>query len=139
MTSANAIDHLVDACIDDARMLQHESRTVAGHRRELLEDLARERAVFAEQLLALEEGHHARSHPGSWTELARELARSLRSGLGVSTDGDAVAACRRSCRRTEERFDRALSLPWSEASRAIIAGQRTRLDDASRALISIQF
>jgi hypothetical protein len=139
MRTTRALGQLLDACIDDARLLDHERRFVHGHRREVLEALAVERARFVTELQGLDSGTDVRPRNGSWMELGRELGRSVRGGLGLSNDGDSVAACRRSCRRTEESLDRALALAWPEPIRAALAEQRERLDDASAALVAIQF
>ena len=70
---------------------------------------------------------------------ATRPSKTVRGALGLSNSGDAVAACRRSCRRTEERFDRALARSWPEPMRATLLEQRALLDDASAALVAIQY
>jgi hypothetical protein len=129
---------LIDVCGDDQRMLEHEARAVHGQRSKVLALLAKERSQFIDQLRALA-GPGARPHRGSWLELARELGRTVRGQLGVSTGGDSIAACRRSLRRTEEGFDGALELPWPQAMRAVLVDQRARLDTAQDKLISVQY
>lgn len=141
MRTSKAIDRVIDACIDDERMLEHESRFVRGHRRDLLARLAVEQAVFVGRLqgLGFGRGGDRLSHPRSWTELAREVGRLLRVIAGGRSDSDSVAACRRSCIRTEAPFDKALELPWPGAVREALVEQRAHLDGARNALIAIQY
>jgi hypothetical protein len=138
MKTPAAIAHLIDACIDDKRMLEHESRAVHGHRRLVLERLTNEQARMVDRLKALGQAD-ARPHRGSAIELGRELGRTLRGLLGCSTSGDAVHACRRSCRRAEARFDEALQLPWPQATFAVLTEERARLGAAADALVAIQY
>lgn len=138
MNTSRSFGRLIDACADDKRMLEHESRALRGRRSAVLSRLAIERGELVEQLRALA-GPDARAHRGSWFEHARELGRTLRGKLGVSTDGDSISACRRSLRRTEEDFDKALALPWPHAVRTVLVEQRARLDAAQDSLVSVQF
>jgi hypothetical protein len=137
MRVSNAIGQLINACIDDERMLTHEKRAVGGRRRQVLEQLERERARSIEQLRALSSGTVHSDH-ASWIEQGREAARMLRGMVGGPNGGDSVSACLRSCRRTEERFDEALLLPWPDATRTILVEQRARLDDAHAALVAVR-
>jgi hypothetical protein len=136
--TSRAMAKLIDVCIDDERMLGHESRVVHGFRGAVLERLAAERTAFVEQLRDLD-GVGAGSHHGSWIGRGREWGRSLRVGVGGPNDGDAVAACRRSNERAEARFDAALDLSWPELTRATLFRQRMRLDIARDALIGIEY
>ena len=139
MRTSNAIDKVIEACIDEGRMLEHESRTVSKQRSEVLQHLATKRAQFVDELQRVGGRSDAGSHNGSWTELARELGRSFRLALGGPSDSDAVSACRRSCRRTESRFDAALGLPLSPSVHALLVEQRAQLDTDTKALIAIQY
>jgi hypothetical protein len=133
-----AMGKLIDVCIDDEGMLEHEGRSVHGHRRAVLGQLAAERSGLVGRLTAL--GYvRGRSRRVSWIELGRELGRSLRSRLGGPNDGDSVAACRRSCRRAEIRFDAALELSWPEHTRSTLVHERACLGVARDALIAIEY
>jgi hypothetical protein len=138
-TTAGALRQLIDVCIDDQRMLDHESRTVEGHRKEVLERLGYERADLIATLEGLDAENDVGAHPGSWQERAREIVREIRTAVGGPSSGDSVMACLRSCRRTEERFDATLELPWPLAIRSVLVEERARLDDARRSLIAIKY
>jgi hypothetical protein len=137
MRSSHAIDRLINASVDDKCMLEHESRAVHGHRREVLERLAEEQTRSIAQLTRLSPSDRAEG--GSLIELGREVGRTLRGMFGCSTDGDSVSACRQSCRRTEALFDEALDLPWPPATRATLTDARDRLDAANQTLVAIQY
>jgi hypothetical protein len=137
MRRSTAIGKLIDACIDDRRMLEHESRVVDTKRGRVLETLAGERTRFVEQLRDV--ARVSRGNLGSWTEVAREFGRTMRLALGGPSASDAVAACRRSCNRTSSRFDEALTLAWPEPVRALLLQQRALLEKDSAALTAIQF
>jgi hypothetical protein len=138
-TTAGALRQLIDACIDDQRMLDHESRAVAGRRKAVLERLGEERADQIATLENLDGENDVGAHSASWREHAREIAREVRTMLGGPSSGDSVAACLQSCRRTEERFDATLELPWPIAIRSVLLDERARLDDARAALVSIKY
>jgi hypothetical protein len=53
-----------------------------------------------------------RGHLGSWSALVRELGGGLWTQAMGRNDGDAVAACRRSQHRLDERYEKALKLAW---------------------------
>ena len=139
MRSSNAIRKVIDACLDDERMLEHESHTVGSRRSAVLHGLAIKRAAFAEQLRQIAGTRGAGSRNGSWTELGRELGRSVRTAVGGPSDSDAITACRRSCRRTESRFDAALALGLPPALHAILVEQRAELDRDMTALVALQY
>jgi hypothetical protein len=141
MKSTKAIRELIEASIDDERMMEHESRSVGGHRGAVLERLAAERGASVEKLRELGSRRgDIGSHHRSWTELGRELGRSFRVFLaGEPCNSDSVAACRRACIRTKARFDEALELAWPEAIRSILVEQRAQLDGAREALLAIQY
>lgn len=139
--TSSSVERLIDACVDDGRMLEHESRAVRASRREVLRELASERARFAADLEALVggPGRRGRTNRSSWLELGRELGRSLRGVLGGPSEGDSVAACLRSCRRTESRYDAALVEELPAGVRDVVAAQRKRLGEDHDALVAIQF
>lgn len=139
MTSSNAIGKLIEGCLDDERMLEHESHTVGSHRRAVLHNLATKRARFAERLRQIAGQSDVGSRNGSWRELGRELGRSLRWALGGPSDSDAISACRRSCRRLESRFDKVLALRLPPAVRTVVAEQRIELDEDMNALVALQY
>jgi hypothetical protein len=139
MKTSNAVGNLIDACLDDKRMLEHESRVVGTDRAKLLRKLATERSHDVEDLRGVLSARDKREHGGSWAELGRELGRGLRVALGFRSEGDSIAACRQSCMRTMSRFDQALDLPLAESVRAIVVEQRARLDSAHEALRRMQF
>ncbi|HEY8073738.1 MAG TPA: hypothetical protein VIF62_06510 [Labilithrix sp.] len=137
MKQSHAISDLIEACIDERRMLEHESRVVDPKRGKVLDGLAEERTRFVAQLRAV--GADSRGHLGTWREVGRELGRTLRVVFGGRSGGDTVAACRRSCKRTSSRFDEALELPWPPMVRALLSEQRARLEEDGAALMAIQF
>jgi hypothetical protein len=139
MRSSNAVDKVIEACIDDARMLEHESETVGKRRSQVLHHLASKRAQFVHKLRHVAGRSETGSRNGSWTELGRELGRSFRLVLGGPSDGDAITACRKSCRRTESRFDAALRLPLPPAVHAVLVEQRAQLDQDMNALADLQY
>jgi hypothetical protein len=137
MNHSNAIPRLINACLDDERMLEHESRSTQGYRRNVLEDLAEDRTRFVRELREL--GYAESAWHTGVVERLRELGRSFRGVLGGPSGADSVAACRRSCRRTASVFDEALDLEWPARVRAILNEQRARLDDSQRSLNAIQY
>jgi len=138
MNTSKEIAKLIDACLDDERMLEHESRFVSPERARVLRVLAAERGRFIDELRGVGGIRDTREH-GSWRELGRELSRDLRVALGLGNGGDAIAACRRSCKRTEARFERALDLPWPTPSRAVIEGQHARIHATRDELSAVEF
>ena len=67
---------LILACVDDERLLRHESKLVDVRRAGVLQRLARERAGFVADLDRLEP-HAQRRLTGSWIELLREAGRDV--------------------------------------------------------------
>jgi hypothetical protein len=137
METSNGIDQLVGACVDDKRMLEREIVQVRARHRPMLSELAAERGRFVSTLRAL--GGGAARHGGSPIELLRELGRQLERAATGPSNTDAVAACRRSLRRTEARYDKALELSWPDEVRSVLVSQRDRLNHSRDMLISIQY
>lgn len=142
MSPSSALGSVIDACIDDGRMLEHESRSASPRRRDVLHGLAAQRASFVTALMELsgEANLRGRANRPSLKERGRELARSFRGVLGGPSDSDAVAACLRSCRRTESRYEAALgqtTLPTRV--RELLVAQRRQLGEDDAALLAIQF
>ena len=135
--TSNGIDRLVGACVDDKRMLEREIAEVGPRQRATLSELAVERGRFVNELRAL--GGGASRRGGSAMELLHELGRWLERAATGPSNTDAVAACRRSLRRTEARYDQALQLSWSEKVRAVLVSQRDQLHRSRDKLISIQY
>jgi hypothetical protein len=137
MKTSNGIDQLVGACVDDKRMLEREIAEVGARNRPMLSELAAERGRFVSELRAL--GGGAARHGGSPIELLRELGRRLERVATGPSNTDAVSACRRSLRRTEARYDKALELSWPDEVRTVLLSQRDRLSLSRDMLISIQY
>jgi hypothetical protein len=135
----STLQKLIRACVDDQRMLQHESKLVDTQRADALQRLARERGRFVADLDRLEPHAARRRSIGSWVELLREAGRDVFVfALGRNT-GDSFAICRRSCARTEARYDKALEGSWSDDARHVIAAQRRRLHEEADELVHLQF
>ena len=137
MKMSNGIEQLVGACVDDKRTLEREIAEVGARNRPMLSKLAAERGRFESELRAL--GGGAARHGGSPMELFRELRRRVERAATGPSNSDAVAACRRSLRRTEARYDEALQLSWPDDVRAVLLSQRSQLHDDRAELISIQY
>jgi len=137
--TAGALGRLINACIDDQRMLAHESRGVGAGRRVVLDRLSDERSELITTLEGLDTENQRGARSSSWREDARELFREVRTVLGGPSSGDSVTACLQSNRRTEELFDETLALPWPLAIRSVLVDERARLDDARTALIAIKY
>jgi len=137
MKTSNGIDQLIGACVDDKRMLEREIAEVGDRARPMLGELAAERGRFVSELRAFSGG--AARHGGSPIELLRELGRRLERAATGPSNTDAVAACRRSLRRTEARYDKALQLSWPDEVRTVLLSQRDRLNQSRDMLISVQY
>jgi hypothetical protein len=138
-SSSSVLGGLIDACIDEHRMLDHERWRVDAYRNAVLARLAAERALAIARLTELGSAVGTSARGGSWPALQRALGRATRAFMEGSDDGDPIAACCRSCRRTEERFDRALELQWPEAIRRVLAEQREVARDANVVLNALQY
>lgn len=137
--TTGALGRLIDACIDDQRMLEHESRALGASRRAVLERLSDERSDVISTLEELDTENQRGARSASWREDARELFREVRTVLGGPSSGDSITACLRSQRRTEELFDETLALPWSVAIRSVLVEQRVRVGDARAELVAIKY
>lgn len=137
MTTTNALQKLIRACVDDGRTLRHESKFVGGLRAAALTRLARERELFVTDLERL--AKREQPHDGSWSELAREAERDVWVAAAGRNSGDAITSCRQSRARTEALYDRALQGSWPEEMRSVLAEQHRRLHDEADELIRLQF
>jgi hypothetical protein len=137
MRTSNALKKLMDSGCDGERMLRHESEFVEGLPRILLRRLADERQANGEQLRG--SGTSSGGGHGSWAELGRELARSVRVAAGGRNRGDAVASCRRAMGRLEEVYERAMVLAWPDETRTLLAAQLVDVRRANQELISVQY
>ena len=134
----STLQKLIRACVDDERILQHESKLVDARRAEALERLAGERARFIADLDRLEP-HARRRSTGSWAELLREAGRDAFVLAAGRNTGDAIASCRRSRARIEKRYEKALEEPWSDAARRLLTAQQRRVHDEADELVHLQF
>jgi hypothetical protein len=141
MRISNGLRNLMNALRDDERMLRHESQFVDRSRRFVLTQLAAERQEFAETLRLADGGAPPAeaAATGSFAEQLLELAHSLRVAATGPNSGDAVHACRLSRDRTDAVYERAVALPWPEATLAVLRGQHRRIRHASQELMAIQF
>ncbi len=141
MRKTNALQQLIESCLDNERLLRHESGLVDSTRRPTLKRLADERHTAVDELRSLRSRSTRRrgSVSGSWFALLRELRRNVRVALGGRNSGDAVAACRRSMSRAEALYDRAVVLPLPEKTVVLLLQQRNGIRLASVELKAIQF
>jgi hypothetical protein len=135
MRTSTAIARVIESCLDDERTLVEEGKLVDPPRRAVLTRLADERRRFAEELERLN-GQASRE---SWGAIARELGSHLWARMAGPNAGDAVAACRRSQRRTEERYDRALELRLPTDVRGALLAQQVRVHAARSELSAIEY
>ncbi len=141
MRLLGAIHRLIRACRRDERTLRFESEHVKnGARRRMLSELAAERGDFARALEGLDgssDGAHAGGSP--FAAMGR-AARTIRSELGVRTDGDAIAHCRAALRRTAGLYERVTSLPGLDGRiLPLLDEQHARMVDEHRQLAYAQF
>jgi hypothetical protein len=139
MRTSNALRKLIDSDCDSERMLRHESAFVTDLRWLVLQRLANERHASAQRLRGAYRGRPLAAGDGSWIELWRELARSVRVAVGGPDGGDAVAACRRAIGRVEALYDRALELSWPRDIRALLLDQLENIRRARRELVQLQY
>lgn len=123
------------ACVDDKRILEHESKLSNERCAPTLERLAREREQF---ISALERAGSPRPQ-ASWMELLRETSRDVWVSASGRNTGDAVATCRHSRARTEQSYDDAMEESWPTEMRLLLEAQRTRIHDEAAELNRIQF
>ena len=137
MRNSKGLQRLIIGCLDDERALHYESGIVHHNHRLVLSRLADERVQFADRLRALGEpgAHETRS----WRGALRELLRAVRVLVGGRNNGDSVAACRRSCARTEALYDQAVKLQWSQPILPTLLEQREHLRRSCGELLGLQF
>jgi hypothetical protein len=128
---------LIRACVDDGRMLRHESKFVDAPRAEALTRLARERDQFVAVLEGLAQSKQA--HDGSWRELSREVERDVWVAAAGRNNGDAIASCRHSRARTEALYDKALQTSWPDEIQRVLTAQQRILQDEADELNKLQF
>jgi hypothetical protein len=138
MKTASVLRKLICACVDDERTVRHERTFVDAQRAGALTRLARNRSRFVDDLEQLV-GHTPRRSDGSWVELLREAARSVKVVAAGRNNGDAIATCRHSCARVEARFDQAMRTQWPDAIQQLLEAQQSCLHDESAELDQLQF
>jgi hypothetical protein len=126
MRTSPAVAKIIQACLDDERALIQESRHLDPYGQAVLVRLAGERRLFAEEL----ERFNGQASRESWGSLAREVGNKLWVRLAGRKAVTAIDACRRSQRRTEERYEKALALALPEDVQAALTIQRVRVHAA---------
>ncbi len=139
MRVTNALRQLIRTGSDSERTLRSESRRVDASRARVLVRIADDCGTSVELLRAAQVGPRRDRVSGSWLELLRELARGALVMAGGPNGGDAVASCRRSMRRVEALYDRAVALHWPEETLALLIEQRRSVQQASADLTAIRF
>ena len=139
MRTSNALQKLMNSGCDAEHMLRHESRFVDGAPRLVLGRLADERHTSAERLRETRSGEQMPGGHGSWAELGRELARSIRVAAGGPNRGDAVASCRRAIERLESTYERAIALSWPDETHALLLLQLEDVRRAGQELTMVQY
>jgi hypothetical protein len=137
MKTPSLLGTVIRACVDDERTLQSERRFVDDGRAATLKRLAAERGRFVTDLAQLAQS--ARPRQSSWAELLREGVRGVWVIAAGRNSGDAIASCRRSLARTEDRYDKAMLGPLPLAVRSVLALQRSRLRETEGELNRIRF
>jgi uncharacterized protein (TIGR02284 family) len=135
MQVRSAIAKVIRACLDDERTLVQRSKLVDAERSELLIRMADERRRFAEEL----EQFNGQGSRESWGTVARELESNLWARVVGRNTGDAVAACRRSQRRTEARYDQVLKLVLPTEVRAALMIQYKHVRAARNELTKVEY
>ncbi len=133
MPVSRALARVTQSLLDDERTLVQASQRGDAPTKAVLIRLASERRRFAEELERLN-GQGSRE---SWGALARELGRALLARMPRRTTGGAVATCRRSLRRTEAQYGRALRLDLESEVKAVLVSQRPRLRAAEAELAAL--
>jgi len=136
----SAIERILIACCDDAHVLAHGARLVAGIRRAGLRRLAHERERFCEELsLAGRTLHHTPRAHGSWAGFIRGAlfdARRLATGPNA---GDVIVGCRKSQRRVEAVFADALEGSWPKEVLDVLTAQHEAIAGARDVLVGMQY
>jgi hypothetical protein len=137
MHKSKGLERLIAGCLDDERTLEHESGDVDSRRYAVLRRMAGERSQFADRLRTLGE-------PGA--RPSPSLSRRLRGGMrwlfvlaGGPNNGDSIAACRRSCDRTEALYTSAIGLPWAQPILSTLSEQRDAIRRSGQELLALQF
>ncbi len=138
MKTPSLLGTVIRACVDDERTLQSERRFVDDGRAATLTRLATERGRFVTDLAQLTQSARL-PRSSSWAELLREGVRGVWVMAAGRNSGDAIASCRRSLARTEDRYDKALQEPLPLAVRSVLALQRSRLRETEGELNRIRF
>jgi hypothetical protein len=126
MRNSPAVAKVIRSCLDDERALIQQSRHLDPYGEAVLVRLAGERRRFAEEL----ERYNGQTSRESWASLARELGNKLWIRLAGRDAVAAIAACRRSQRRTEVRYEKALALALPDDVHAALTVQRNRVHAA---------
>jgi len=115
MSHRSAYAKVLNACLDDERTLEHESRLVDEESGGTLARLARQRESFIDVAkLAPATKESGPPHPRrSLRSTAREIFRSIRVELWGKNRGDSMAECRRANARARDSLEKALDLSWS--------------------------
>jgi hypothetical protein len=138
MRTSNAITKIIESCLDDERTLVQQGKLVGAEKSAVLARLADERRRFSKELERLTRPV-TRGHTGSWYAIASELVQDVWIRLWGFNVGDAVATCRRSQRRIDSRYERALELEWPMDLRATLEAQHERIHAARRALAMLEY
>jgi hypothetical protein len=136
--TSNAIQKVIESCLDDERTLFRQSKLVDEQRRAVLVRLADERRRFSEELERFS-GPIGRGHLGSWRALARELGDELWARAMGRNPHDAIDACRRSQHRADVRYEQALELEWPGEVKAALDAQHARVHAARLELSKIEY
>ena len=137
MRNSEGLQRLIIGCLDDERALHYESGIVDHNHRLVLSRLADERVQFADRLRVL--GEPGACETRSWRGALRELLRRVRVLAGGRNKSDSIAACRRSCDRTEALYDQAVKLQWSQSILPTLLEQRDCLRRSRGELLALQF
>jgi hypothetical protein len=135
MGTSPAVAKVIQSCLDDERTLVQESHRLDPQREAVLIRLADERRRFAEEL----ERFNGQASRESWSSLAREVGNKLWIRLAGRNAGDAVAACRRSQRRTELRYESVLALELPQELKTALMNQRERVHAAGDDLAKLEY
>jgi len=138
MGTSPAVAKVIQSCLDDERTLVQESHRLDPQREAVLIRLADERRRFAEEL----ERFNGQASRESWSSLAREAGETVSRvwmRLAGRNAGDAVAACRRSQRRTELRYESVLALELPQELKTALMNQRERVHAAGDDLAKLEY
>ena len=135
MKEIDALDKLIDLCVDSQKRYEHAADDVG---RQDLEKFFRQRAksvMIAAEQLRMERAQFTKepNGNGTWAETVDRAAMDFSVAMSMGDSG-VVEWCRKDSEQLIREYDRALAEPLSPRVREIVQGQRAEAERTIAAL-----